>query len=63
MRAIVTDEQRRSRTEAGLPKGRVLLGCAIAKFRLHTPGMRAKFGFGSPQNRPAKCQDMLDALH
>ncbi len=51
MRAIVTEERRRSPGKRGLPlRGRSLLGYHFAEFSVRIPDTTIKFGFVSPQN-------------
>ena len=77
MRAIVTDEQRRSRPEAGLPsidvaslkrgdvlrKGRALLRGELRRSSVTYSRYAPSSLLVAPQNRPAKSQDMCDSLH
>ena len=77
MRAIVTDEQRRSRTEAGLPSiyfASHLRGNQLGKGRALLRGERRRSSVTysryapssllvATQNRPAKSKGIYESLH
>ena len=61
MRAIVTDEQRRSRTEAGLPS------IYFASLKRGDPLRKVRYApfslLVAPQNRPDHCKGICETLH